>query len=179
MGVVRGDHPPARRPPRPERVGGVARRDEPGEVAGGAARDERASRSLRHPGQLAEPCQGLVLRVNGPGALRPAAPHDGGGSDEDVEQHRRLRRRPRDERREQRMIDRDRRRRQMLGEDAERLHPSDAVLGDGLADLAPKLLGRPRAVQGRGAHADAVDGVVDDRLCPGVHRLGVLVHPRR
>ena len=156
--------------------GGVARGHQPCEVPGGAAAHERPSRALGESGEPAEIGKRLVLRVDRTGALRPTASADRRRAHEDVEQHGRLRRRPRDERREQRMVGRDRCRGELLGEQLEGAHAADALLGDRLPDLPVKLGGGARAVERRRAHLHALERVVDDRARPLVHLRAIRMH---
>ena len=151
--------------------------DERREIAGGSATDKDAARSGRKLSEVCEPRQRLVLGVDRAGTFEPRTGIHVAGSNDKVEQHRRLSRRPRHERQKQRMIDADARRGELIGENAQRFGRTKTFGGDRLADLALQLTERLRSIKWRWIHSHAIDGVADDRISELLAVLVVIVHP--
>ncbi len=132
---------------------GVARRDERGEVAERPALHEDAAGAGRQVGQLREPGERLVLREDRAGALEPRAAVDRRRRDDEVEEHGRLRRRGGHEGEEARVVDGDRRGREDVREDPQRLLPAEALRRDRAAGLGAQRVGVARPVEAAGARA--------------------------
>ena len=151
------------------RAGGVEGR----EVADGAARHEHPAGLRGHPDEVGDPAQRLVLGVDRARALEPGAGVDRGRPDDEVEHHGGVARRARDEGQVARVVGRQAGRREVLGEQPQRLEAAEALRGDRLADHRGERLRGRRPVERR-LHPDALLGIRDDRL--GERReLGVLV----
>ena len=167
MGVgTHRDGPPARSgaicsDPIPHRV---TRRDERGDVRDGPALHERAAGARREVGEIRDPPQGLVLRVDGAGCLEPVAPAHRGRSDDEIEQHRRLGGRTRDEGEETGVARRDARWSQLVGEDPQCLLAADTLGGDRRTRPLLQLGERPRVVEGKRVELQATPGVVEHRI---------------
>ncbi|MEI2704488.1 MAG: hypothetical protein V9E89_04315 [Ilumatobacteraceae bacterium] len=156
---------------------GEACRDQGAEVAGGAAADEHAAGLRGQAGQVGEVAQRLVLGEHGTAPFQPRSGVDARRPDDQIEQHGGLRRGRGHERQEPRVIDRDARRRQDVGEHAQGLEPADAPRVDRVTGHRPQLGHGARPVQ-RGIHAHPVDGVAQDRLGEDFGRRIVQMHPR-
>ena len=149
--------------PGPADPGGVQR----GQVAQRAARDEHTARALRPSGELRQPAQRLIFRVNGPGAAIPVAGKDLCCAEGRVETQRRRAGGRRNEGETGRVMKRPGRGHDFVGEQRKRLLPAHAVGRDGLAQRAGKVTEGTRAV--------ARIGAVDDQLLRPVHHG--LQHP--
>ena len=150
--------------------------DQRAEVARRAAGDEHSAGRVGHADQVGDVAQRLVLGVDGAAALEPRPGVDARGPDHEIEQDRRLGRRRRHERQEPRMVDRDARRTEHVGEDSQRLEPADPFGGHGLADHRPQLGGRSGLVERRRVHPHALDGVSHDGLRQDLGRRIVTMH---
>ena len=91
------------------------------EIAERPARHKGASGLRREAGEIGQPAQRFVLGVDRSGRFQPAAGVDPGGSHQQIEEDRDLRRRVGDEGEVARMVGRNRRRRQLLDPAPERL----------------------------------------------------------
>ena len=85
------------------------------------------------PARSASQRSASVLGPDRPGAVDPPRRDRRRGAHDQVEEHRRLRRGARDEREGRGVVGRDRRRREHLGPDPERLLPADTLGGDRVA----------------------------------------------
>ncbi len=134
-------------------------------------------RRPRHPDEVGDPAQGLVLGPHRPGPLEPRPGVDRRRADHEVEDDRGVARRARDEGEVARVVDRQAGGRELVGEDPHRLGAAEAARGDGAAERRVEVLLGPHAVQRR-LHPDALlgvrgDGVEEGReLLVGVRRVG-------
>ena len=153
--------------------------DQRAEVADRAAADEHAAGRGRQAGQVGDPPQRLVLGEDRAAALQPRSAVDARRADDEVEQDRRVRRGRRHERQEARMVDGDARRREHLGEHAQRLErrrcPSRR---DRRPGQRRQLVGRPRAVERWRVEVDALNGVAHDRFGERPRRVVRVEHQR-
>ena len=131
----------------------VPRGDEGREVADRPAGREDAAGAGRHPDEVGDPAQRLVLGVDRAGALEPRARVDRRGPDDEVEHHGGVARGARDEGEVARVVGRQAGRREVLGEHPHRGDAAEALGGDRLADPAGRA--RPRSSAGRGAARSA------------------------
>ena len=158
VGPAGRGHPPGPGAGRVPVPGGAPGRDERGQVADRPTRHEHAAGALGHPHEVGDPPQGLVLRPDGARALEPGAGVDRARPDDEVEDDRGVARRARDEGQVARVVDRQARRGQLVGEHPHRLGAAEPCRGDRRAEGGVEVLLRARPVERR-RHPDPVPGV--------------------
>ena len=140
-----------------------------------ATRDEHPARLRWEAHQRRHPPQGLVLGPDPASAVEPSGSDRRGRAHHQVEQHGRFRGCARHERQEPGMVGRDRRGRQDVGPDVQRLFPADPVASDRLACAGQDLLRRDGSVE-RLRVGDPVARVSLDRAGQLLGFLVELVH---
>ena len=134
------------------------------EVADRPAGGEHPACARRHPDEVGDPAQRLVLGVHGTRALEPGAGVDRGRPDDEVEHHGGVTRRARDEGQVARVVGRQAGGGEVLREQTHGLDAAEPAGGDRLPDPRAQFGLGHRAVQRRG-HAHPLLGV-------GHHRVG-------
>ena len=157
---------------------GVPGGDERRQVADRAALHEAAGGRLRESGQAGQPLERLVLGVDRARRLHPRPGVDRRRADDEVEHHRELCRRSRDERQEARVVDRDDRGGEHVGEEPHRGLAAEAVLGDRGAGEPGQLVGGLRPVERHRVQPQAIAGVLERGPGDPLGLVGVAVHRR-
>ena len=153
-----------------------------------ARRDQRAEVPCRPTGHEHPTCRGgesdqvgdvakcFVLGEHRTSAFEPRTSVDAGGADDEIEEDGRLGRCCRHERQESRVIDRDARRPEHVGEDPQCLKAADALRRHRLADHGAQLFGWSRLVERRRVHPHSLDGVAHHSLGQYLGRPIVTMH---
>ena len=145
------------------------------EVSHGSAGDEAASGSLGHAGQVGYPSQGLVLGVDGTGAVEPPGGRHCRCTHNKVKENSSICGSARNPREVAGMVDREAGWRQVVSEDGECCSPAQPLLCDGHSDSLAKPVGGHRRVY-RWLHANPVERILEHRLRQLVGRLAVFMH---